>query len=247
MAGGTGEAGEESMTEYERQRLARMRENKARMEALGLRGLSSSLQTNSESPTNKRKKKKKRVEEEEEEEYRPSDEEEEEEMEAEETSVSREEEREGSKKKKKGPPKSSGNGNDCGFVDEDTALAQAIALSLNESVKNSDLKETKVSQLGKINVTGKESPRKRNMKKPNKSGIKLTEDEVIAFFFTLDEAGKGYITASDIEKMAIIHDFTWTDFEIAKMVHCFDSDGDRKLSLADFRSIVSRCNMSQET
>lgn len=43
--------------------------------------------------------------------------------------------------------------------------------------------------------------------------------------------GKGYITAYDIEKMAIAHDFTWTDDEISKMVHCFDSDGDRKVCL----------------
>jgi Ca2+-binding EF-hand superfamily protein len=43
------------------------------------------------------------------------------------------------------------------------------------------------------------------------------------------EVGKGYITAYDIEKMAIAHDFTWTDGEIAKMVHSLDSDGDRKV------------------
>lgn len=30
--------------------------------------------------------------------------------------------------------------------------------------------------------------------------------------------------------MAYTHDFTWTDKEMADMIHCFDSDGDGKVN-----------------
>ena len=43
------------------------------------------------------------------------------------------------------------------------------------------------------------------------------------------EAGKGYIAPWDLEKMANINDFIWTDFELSKMIHCFDSDKDGKV------------------
>ena len=40
----------------------------------------------------------------------------------------------------------------------------------------------------------------------------------------------GGISARDLEKAAIAHDFTWTDKEVADMIHLFDSDGDAKVS-----------------
>lgn len=33
----------------------------------------------------------------------------------------------------------------------------------------------------------------------------------------------------DIKRFAIAHDFTWTEKELADMVHCFDSDRDGKV------------------
>jgi len=66
------------------------------------------------------------------------------------------------------------------------------------------------------------------------------------FTFWFTEVGKGYITPWDLERMATINDFIWTDSEISNMIRCFDSDGDGKINLEDFRSIVSRCNMLQE-
>ncbi|CAK9188398.1 unnamed protein product [Ilex paraguariensis] len=59
--------------------------------------------------------------------------------------------------------------------------------------------------------------------------------------------GKGSITLRDLQRVAAAHDFTWTNKEIADMIYCFDSDGDGKLSLDDFRTIVDRCNMVQKT
>lgn len=44
-------------------------------------------------------------------------------------------------------------------------------------------------------------------------------------------AGKGGITKKDLQRVATEHDFTWTDKEIADMIHCFDSDGDGKVSI----------------
>lgn len=34
----------------------------------------------------------------------------------------------------------------------------------------------------------------------------------------------------DLERMAVAHDFTWSDKELADMIRCFDSDGDGKVS-----------------
>lgn len=43
------------------------------------------------------------------------------------------------------------------------------------------------------------------------------------------ENWKGGITVRDLERVAIAHDFTWTDKELADMIRCFDSDGDGKV------------------
>lgn len=73
----------------------------------------------------------------------------------------------------------------------------------------------------------------------------MTEDELILHFFQFDEVGQGSITLRDLRRVAAAHDFTWSDQEMADMVHIFDGDGDGKLSLEDFRGIVGRCNMIQ--
>ncbi|KAF3322391.1 EF-hand domain pair [Carex littledalei] len=236
------------MTEYEKQRLLRIRENKARLEALGLPGLVSSfhsdLSKSASTSTAPNKRKKKKTEADEEEEYQPSDEDDEEEEPMENRSSEEEMPCTSSSRKKK-----------CHcckiYLLNTPQLIQAIALSLGESVENKNGEAEIQNKAGRIRMSNsnskEESVCKKINKKPNKSRIQLNEDEVIAFFFSFDEVGKGYITAYDIEKMAIAHDFTWTDDEISKMVRSFDSDGDRKLSLEDFRSIVSKCHMLQES
>ncbi|KAJ3706572.1 hypothetical protein LUZ61_010277 [Rhynchospora tenuis] len=247
--------GEEDMTEYEKQRLSRIRENKARLEALGLPGLASSVRNDKKSvttaPDKKRKKNTKNYDDEE---YEPSDEDGNEEEDDVEFQPSEEELPSSSSSRRKGKRGSSSNKSklsktshakrgekDGDFMDDDIALAEAIALSLGESVENKNGADVQ-NKIRKSNST----PKNESVRSKNKSRIQLSEDEVIAYFFSFDEVGKGYITAYDVEKMAIAHDFTWTDGEIAKMVRSFDSDGDRKLSLEDFRSIVSRCHMLQE-
>ncbi|WVZ86543.1 hypothetical protein U9M48_033302 [Paspalum notatum var. saurae] len=279
-----GEETDEPMTEYERQRLSRIRENEARLEALGLRGLAASPLLRNPSPAAAKGKPKKRSADEDED-YVPYEdgggEEEEEESssgsgrdsEVDEEGKSAYRSRAKGKKKKlsksgkstKSRP-TEGNASFADVVDDDAALqqhfnnpnVQAIALSLAESSEKpvtamgaetssratGATEGTPQKNNGKASV--QDSAKNRKIKKLGKSRIQLTEDDVVAFFFSFDEVGKGYITPWDLERMATINDFIWTDSEISKMIHCFDSDGDGKINLEDFHSIVSRCNMLQE-
>jgi hypothetical protein len=68
-----GDESDESLTEYERQRLSRIRENEARFEALGLRGLAASPLLRNPSPAAAAKGKQKKRSADEDEEYVPSD------------------------------------------------------------------------------------------------------------------------------------------------------------------------------
>ncbi|EES11183.1 hypothetical protein BDA96_06G176200 [Sorghum bicolor] len=266
---------DEQLTEYEKQRLSRIRENEARLEALGLRSLAASPLLRNPSPGAAKGKQKKRSADEDEE-YVPSDsggvEEDDEsssesaqdeEVEGEGKSASRSRAK-GKKKKLSKSGKSTkstptkGSASLADVVDDDAALQQAIALSLAEY---SEKPATALGAETSSTVTGasESTPHKNNskasvhdtaknkkIKKLGKSRIQLTEDDVVAFFFSFDEVGKGYITPWDLERMATINDFIWTDSEISKMIRCFDSDSDGKINLEDFRSIVSQCNMLQE-
>ncbi|WOL00229.1 hypothetical protein Cni_G08942 [Canna indica] len=269
------------ISEYERQRLSRIQENRARLDALGLPRLASSL-LGSPSPSKhqeRRERAKKRGgrrradEDEDDDDYRPEEGDQDEEGESRgQSSDDQEEEEEERAEKKRTPRKVKKGGSsksekvkDKGktrviddFIGNDTALKQAIALSLGEQMEGSSEAISgfpqKFSTSGANSVPFKkkdkinthESAGRQKTKIVKKSRVQLTEDEVVAYFFSFDEVGKGYITTRDLEKMAIAHDFTWTEGEIFNMIHCFDGDRDGKLSLEDFRSIVCRCNMMQD-
>ncbi|XP_052169842.1 uncharacterized protein LOC127786465 isoform X2 [Diospyros lotus] len=259
--------GSQKMTEYEKQRMKRIEENRARMEALGLPKLGSSLMGSARNTKTKRErntktkrepKGKAKVTEEEDEEYRPpagedamsssSDDEEE-------TSGSRTSKvkKKHSRTKKKIPIQKLMSKSD--FVDDDEALMQAIALSLKDFAECSDLGHSKLSQSVDACLNGvlnnerrgnaliQEGTTKRKRKKMVSSRVQMTEDELVVHFFQFDEAGKGTITLRDLRRVAAAHDFMWSDNEMADMIYCFDSDGDGKLNLDDFRKIVGRCNM----
>lgn len=53
---------------------------------------------------------------------------------------------------------------------------------------------------------------------------------VIRKCFTAED-GKGSINIKDLAKVAIAHDFTWTDSELADMIRFFDADGDGKVKI----------------
>ncbi|KDP28796.1 hypothetical protein JCGZ_14567 [Jatropha curcas] len=249
----------QGISHYEKQRLSRIAENKARMEALGLHKMATSFMGSAQKSiqsrkTNHRKGKGKVIDDDDD--YRPNDdddvaddqdedvddfeedENDEDFLECKTSSKSRRNKvkNKGSKPKKKIPCQPHFDSADnIGEVDDE--LTQAIALSLQNSVEDATLKERK----GNANM--QEDPGKRKRKKSFNDRVKMTEDEVVLHFFQLDAAGNGCLTVRDLRNIATAHDFTWTDKELAAMIHCFDSDGDAKLNLDDFRKIVSRCNM----
>lgn len=47
--------------------------------------------------------------------------------------------------------------------------------------------------------------------------------------FCTAEAGEGKINRRDLQKIAVAHDFMWSEKEIADMILHFDSDGDGKV------------------
>ncbi|KAI6706561.1 hypothetical protein NL676_009523 [Syzygium grande] len=254
-------------TSYEKQRLSRIAENNKRMEALGLRNLASSVMGSGRKAKKGDAKGKRKVGQEDDDDrdddYAPAldddggdddlsiDDEEEDDQDFEVSgSGKRKGKRKVSKPKKK--PKTKKLLNKLDYVDDDAELAKAIVLSLHDSARVSGAvssepskNEAGVDLNGMVEKT-QENPRMLKRKKRSfTSRVKMTEDELIMHFFQLDEAGKGGITVHDLAKVADAHDFTWTDMELANMIHCFDSDGDGKLSLDDFSKIVHRCNMIQ--
>ncbi|CAL0306189.1 unnamed protein product [Lupinus luteus] len=251
------------VTEYEKQRLSRIAENKAKLEALGLSKMSSSFNTcltqNSRNIKNKGKKKVQ----EEDDEYKPENEEpgsssssdedhgdKDEDFEAENASGSRKRKVKSKclKMKSKISGKKCCSSNMEYIDDEDEALRQAIALSLQDSAEDPYFSDKNV-----VNITGaekgiiqvEEDKGRRKSKKSFTSRLQMTEDELIVHFFQLDEAGKGTVSVRDLQRAAEVHDFIWTDKELVDMVRFFDSDGDGKLSFDDFKKIVVRCNMME--
>lgn len=241
------------VTDYEKQRLSRIAENRARMEALGLPNIASSFLGSAQIVSNKKKGKKKVDDDD----YRPDKVEEELGSGSEErtTAGSRRKKvgNKGSKPEKKVPAQKGLSESD--YVDDDDALRQAIALSLQASAGVSGVVHSgpsKCSEADVVNATlnekkGRtriqEDTGKMKRKKSFSSRVQMTEDELVVNFFQFDDVWKGSITVRDIERVAIAHDFMWTEKELADMIHCFDSDRDGKLSMEDFRKIVGRCNM----
>ncbi|TKY63672.1 hypothetical protein E2542_SST13551 [Spatholobus suberectus] len=253
--------GKKGVSEYEKQRLSRIAENRARLEALGLPQMASSLKS---SQPHNAKKGKEKVKDDDDEDYVPEDEgkpgsssssEHDEDhkdgdFEIENASKSRKR-----KVKNKGlkmkarvsGKKHASNSESIDYDDDDEALRQAIALSLQDSAEGSYLPDKKIVNISKTEKKGnnhiqEDKGRKKN-KKSFASRLQLTEDELVVHFFQLDEAGKGTVNVRDLQRAATAHDFLWTDKELVDMIRCFDSDGDGKLSLDDFQKIVVRCNM----
>lgn len=247
------------MSEYEKQRLERIAENKARLKAMGLPQMVSSLKSSTPIKKNMKKKKGKEKVEDDDEEYIPQNEEEREHDHDESDSSGEQHQHDSVSRKRKAKNKSlkvksrvtgkkNGSNLENVYVDEeDEALMQAIALSLQDSADASFGSNKTTGNISKAEKKGsiqiqEDKGRKKN-KKSFASRLQMTEDELIVHFFQLDEAGKGTVTIRDLEKAAITHDFSWTDKELVDMIRCFDSDGDGRLSLDDFRKIVVRCNM----
>lgn len=261
--------GEENLIQYERERLKRIEENKRRMEALGLHKMANSFMGSVQKAPKKlteKKGKKKMVDEDEE--YNPTEEERSTSGEEDEEFSGS-----GKKKGKRSTstPKKYGSAKKLTFTSDfvdDNDLMQAIALSLQDSagfldVKSNCLPQSSGTNLrdnspsttsGKIfidpssdkrneNLYVQDDSKKRKRKKPITRRVQMSEDEVLIHFFQLDETGNGGFSLRDLRRLVVVHDFTWSEKDMADMIHLFDSDGDGKITLDDFRKIVCRCNM----
>ncbi|XVF22753.1 hypothetical protein REPUB_Repub12eG0198200 [Reevesia pubescens] len=239
---------QQGISEYEKQRLSRIAENRAKMEALGLSKMASSLMgsaPNSSRNSSMLKGKRKVVEDDED--YRPNDEDDNddddddnEDFTSKKTPQSRKNKvkNKGTKPNKKAPVQKHLSSSD--YVDDDDELTKAVALSLQDSGKVSGAVHTDVQD---ATFTERKGNARLKRKKSFTSRVQMTEDEMIMHFFQFDEAGKGSISIRDLRRVAIAHDFMWTDKELSDMILCFDGNGDGKLNLDNFRKIVSRCNM----
>ncbi|KAI3743776.1 hypothetical protein L1987_56842 [Smallanthus sonchifolius] len=236
-----GNRGSEKMTEYEKQRMKRIEENKARMKAMGLDKMASSFMGSIPISQNEKGKGKK-MGMEDDEEYKPSAIDEESSSSSgsdnvEEFCASRTK----PKLKKSTPSKkiSKLSGISDFVDDDDEALMKAIALSLQDSPgfldvesktppQRSDANASSVENFERNQSVRKDDSGKRKRKNSFTSRVQMTEDELILDFFQFDEAGKGGINLRDLQRVATLHDFTWKDEEIEHMIHFFDSDGDGK-------------------
>ncbi|TKY63671.1 Ubiquitin interacting motif [Spatholobus suberectus] len=196
--------GKKGVSEYEKQRLSRIAENRARLEALGLPQMASSLKS---SQPHNAKKGKEKVKDDDDEDYVPEDEgkpgsssssEHDEDhkdgdFEIENASKSRKR-----KVKNKGlkmkarvsGKKHASNSESIDYDDDDEALRQAIALSLQDSAEGSYLPDKKIVNISKTEKKGnnhiqEDKGRKKN-KKSFASRLQLTEDELVVHFFQLD-------------------------------------------------------------
>ncbi|TYJ08634.1 hypothetical protein E1A91_A11G088300v1 [Gossypium mustelinum] len=249
---------QQGISEYEKQRLARIAENRARMEALGLPKIASSLMgssRNTSRTSSKIKGKRKVIDDDED--YRPNDNEDDHDEDDDDKLDGDDEEEflgsktpqtqsrknkvknKGSKSKKKASVQKHLSSSD--YIDDgDDELMKAIALSLKDSGEVLGAVPTDVQD---ATFTESKGNARSKRKKSFTSRVQMTEDEMVVHFFHFDEAGKGSISMRDLRRVAIAHDFMWTDKDLAEMIQCFDTDGDGKLDLDDFRKIVSRCNM----
>ncbi|KAL8542781.1 hypothetical protein ACS0TY_003605 [Phlomoides rotata] len=265
---------QEKVSDYEMQRLNRIEENKRRMEALGLHKMANSFM-GSVQKTQKRdndKKGKRKISDEDDDEYNPTQDDAEvsssgeEDENDEEFSLSKKKVKKNTSTPKKQCPAQKPTF-DSDFVEDDEALLQAIALSLQDSARVLDVRDSSSRQTSgahPMNNAASKSPatytsdattdkRKDNLRIQNDSGrkrkkmitsrVQMTEDEMLIHFFHFDESGRGGFNLRDIQRLAVAHDFTWSEKEMADMIRCFDSDGDGKISFDDFRKIVCKCNM----
>lgn len=244
-------------SEYERERLLRMEENRVRMEALGLPKMAASFARNRRDESGDRDEVNlKDCNKDDDEDYNPNwdvgDEDTDELSSSSEGFVDEDDDEDYVKSKARFSSKNKNSGakkkvpvqkqkqklvDSLDLMDEDEALKKVIACSLKDSREALNESQRKAHS---PHLTGKKKGRKLITNR-----VGMNEDDVVIHFCQLDEVGKGSITVRDLERMASSHDFTWTDKELMDMIRCFDKDGDGKLSIKDFRNIVVKCNMLQ--
>ncbi|RVW63482.1 hypothetical protein CK203_054153 [Vitis vinifera] len=202
----------QAISEYEKQRLSRIAENRARLEALGLPKMASSLMGSVQLKQKQKQKQKGKAKVVEDEDYTPpvaeegssssngdDDDDDKKEFAGGRSSGARVQKvvkNRTSKPKKKVPVQKISSNSE--FVDDDDALKQAIALSLKDCPVATDrlqsgpsqssdagvLDDTKSERKGKAQI--QEGSGRRKRKKPITSRVQMTEDELVIHFFQFD-------------------------------------------------------------
>ncbi|MCO5556918.1 hypothetical protein L7F22_010473 [Adiantum nelumboides] len=226
-----GEEGQLLLTDYEKQREQRLKDNAAKLASLNLPSLASSLGP-SRRPQRQTTSSKKKIDDD----YVPS-------------SSSDSQDSDGYDTQ-----------DDCDFqgaglqvqqdqvldLDEDQAIEQAIALSLQIPADTVTKTKSKVprTQRNKRQVSDKKGSATKRRKGVQEQ---FTAEEIAAIFSIIDEQGNGKFSVAELERVVRFHDFTWSKQEIADMIDIFDSDKDGQLDLPEFQSIFGRMNMLRMT
>lgn len=215
------------LTDYEKQREHRIKENAAKLAALNLPTLASSFLSSPslgrpQKGSSKRKGK-------EDEDYMPID------------SGSNSDTDDSNNNEEEACPgiQQDANADD----DEDQALQQALALSLEASADDITGIRTRVSQTpkNKRHVSNKNDKTKK--RKKGQQEQQFTNDDIAAIFSLIDEQGKGKFSAADLKRVARLHDFNWSKQEIADMIDIFDHNKDGQLDLLEFQGVFGCTDM----
>ncbi|KAG5626949.1 hypothetical protein H5410_012167 [Solanum commersonii] len=222
------------LTDYEKQRMKRIEENRARMKAMGLHKMATSLMGASQKPQKKgkdRKGKKKVVDEDED--YEPAQSEDEDDDGDFEVSQLKK-----SKKKIQTTQKRVSNTTvptDMDFVDDDVALMQAIALSLQDSAGFLNLANKVPMQGTDADSTKKDSNEKAFLKKVSneKASLKKASNER-----DVGTCNQEDVTGKRKRKQQARNRVQMTEDDLIMHFFQFDEAGKGSISLRDLQKMV---------
>ncbi|KAL3381150.1 hypothetical protein AABB24_001326 [Solanum stoloniferum] len=226
------------LTDYEKQRMKRIEENRARMKAMGLHKMATSLMGASPKPQKKdkdRKGKKKVVDEDEDEDYKPAQSEDEDDDGDFEVSKSQLKK---SKKKNQTTQKRVSNTTvptDIDFVDDDVALMQAIALSLQDSAGFLNLANKVPMQGTDADSTKKDSNEKAFLKKVSneKASLKKASNEK-----DVGTCNQEDVTGKRKRKQQARNRVQMTEDDLIMHFFQFDEAGKGSISFRDLQKMV---------
>lgn len=224
------------LTDYEKQRMKRIEENRARMKAMGLHKMATSLMGASPKPEKKgkdRKGKKKVVDEDED--YEPAQSEDEDDDGDFEVSKSQLKK---SKKKIQTTQKRVSNTTvptDMDFVDDDVALMQAIALSLQDSAGFLNLANKVPMQGTDADSTKKDSNEKAVLKKVSneKASLKMASNEK-----DVGTCNQEDVTGKRKRKQQARNRVQMTEDDLIMHFFQFDEAGKGSISFRDLQKMV---------
>ncbi|MCO5574745.1 hypothetical protein L7F22_028535 [Adiantum nelumboides] len=214
-----GEEGQLLLTDYEKQREQRLKDNAAKLASLNLPSLASSLGPSRRPQRQATSSKKKKDDD-----YVPS-------------SSSDSQDSDGYDTQ-----------DDCDFQGAGLQVQQDQVLDSDEDqafeqIPADNVTKTK-SKVPRTQRNKRQVSDKKGGATKRRKGVQeqFTAEEIPAIFAIIDEQGNGKFSVAELERVVRSHDFTWSKQEIADMIDIFDSDKDGQLDLREFQSIFGRMN-----